>query len=61
MSVYYTVQCITRCNRHCLVNLLPVILYHNIGVFYSDKTKFINDNWMVDKGYMESSVSEKDK
>ena len=45
----------------CLVKLLPVILYHNIGVFYYDRTKFINNDWMVDKGYMESSIPEKDK
>ena len=25
------------------------------------RTKFVSDEWMVEKGYMESSVDEKDK
>ena len=65
MSVYYIVHLYTYVLvdtiDFCLVKLLTVVLYHNIVILYSDRTKFINDDWMVDKGYMETSVPEKDK
>ena len=31
-----------------------------VGVLYL-RTKFVNDDWMVEKGFMESTVDEKDK
>ena len=65
MSVYYIVHVYTYASvdtiDYCLVNLFPVILYHNIGYFLFDETKFINDDWIVDKGHMESCVPEKNK
>ena len=68
MSVYYIVYvsifyntfihiCISIYNRF----LSSKVIICNIVILYSDRTKFINDDWMVDKGYMETSVPEKDK
>ena len=39
---------------------MGVYIWAFVGVLYL-RTKFVNDDWMVEKGFMESTVDEKDK